>query len=126
MTNTLLYWADGAEIAIVRNQLGATHSPSGPIGAHLVMRIEDVAQEGAIMNEPANGLNLQLGDSAVDDVGASQADPVESEYEPIIREIVELERQYFFEKRNVKTERQRKLRELIERRVRPGGQDDDT
>jgi hypothetical protein len=90
------------------------------------MRIEDVAQEGAIMNEPANGLNLQLGDSAVDDVGASQGDPVESEYEPIIREIVELERQYFFEKRNVKTERQRKLRELIERRVRPGGQDDDT
>ena len=78
------------------------------------------------MNEPANGFNLQLGDSAVDDVGASQADPVESEYEPIIREIVELERQYFFEKRNVKTERQRKLRELIERRVRPGGQDDDT
>ncbi len=78
------------------------------------------------MNEPANGLNLQLGDSEVDDVDTSQGGAGESEYEPIIREIVELERQYFFEKRNVKTERQRKLRELIERRVRPGGQDDDT
>jgi hypothetical protein len=90
------------------------------------MRIEGAAQEGAIMNEPANGLDLQVGDSGVDDVGTSQGDAGESDYEPIIREIVELERQYFFEKRNVKTERQRKLRELIERRVRPGGQGDDT
>jgi len=38
----------------------------------------------------------------------------------IIREIIELERSYFFEKRNVKTERQRKLREIIERHTRPG------
>ena len=37
------------------------------------------------------------------------------EYEPIVKEIIALERSYFFEKRNVKTERQRKLRELIER-----------
>ena len=37
----------------------------------------------------------------------------------IIREIIELERSYFFEKRNVKTERQRKLREIIERHTKP-------
>jgi hypothetical protein len=43
-----------------------------------------------------------------------------SALEKAIREIIELERQYFFEKRNVKTERQRKLREIIERQVRPG------
>ena len=38
--------------------------------------------------------------------------------DPIIREIIELERSYYFEKRNVKTERQRKLRELIERHTK--------
>lgn len=78
------------------------------------------------MSEPASGLDLQVNDGDDNDVGATQRDADESEYEPIIREIVELERQYFFEKRNVKTERQRKLREIIERRVRPGGQRDDT
>ncbi|WP_165354733.1 hypothetical protein [Tropicimonas sp. IMCC6043] len=45
---------------------------------------------------------------------------------PIIREIIELERSYFFEKRNVKTERQRKLREIIERHTKPGEVSDDT
>lgn len=39
--------------------------------------------------------------------------------DPIIREIIQLERSYFFEKRNVKTERQRKLREIIERHTKP-------
>lgn len=43
---------------------------------------------------------------------------------PIIREIIELERSYFFEKRNVKTERQRKLRDLIERHTKAGSSDD--
>lgn len=38
----------------------------------------------------------------------------------IIREIIELERSYFFERRNVKTERRRKLKELIERHTKPG------
>ena len=33
----------------------------------------------------------------------------------LIQEIISLERTYYFEKRNVKTERQRKLREIIER-----------
>lgn len=46
--------------------------------------------------------------------------------DPIIREIIELERSYFFEKRNVKTERQRKLRELIERHTKPGSDSDDS
>jgi len=36
-------------------------------------------------------------------------------YEAIIREILAAERALFFEKRNAKTERQRKLREVIER-----------
>lgn len=40
--------------------------------------------------------------------------------DPIIREIIALERNYFFEKRNVKTERLRKLRNLIERHTKPG------
>jgi len=46
--------------------------------------------------------------------------------DPIVREIIELQRAYFFEKRNVKTERQRKLKEIIERHVRPGDDSDDT
>lgn len=45
---------------------------------------------------------------------------------PIIREIIELERSYFFERRNVKTERQRKLRGLIERHTKPGSSEDDS
>ena len=46
--------------------------------------------------------------------------------DPIIREIIELERNYFFEKRNVKTERQRKLRDLIERHTKPGDHPNDS
>jgi len=46
---------------------------------------------------------------------------VHGEHENIIKEIVELERSYFFEKRNVKTERQRKLRDVIERHTKTGG-----
>lgn len=34
-----------------------------------------------------------------------------------VEQLIELERQYYFEKRNVKTERQRKVRELIERKA---------
>lgn len=49
-----------------------------------------------------------------------------SRYEPIVKEIIELERSYFFEKRNVKTERQRKLREIIERHTSAKGDDDDS
>ncbi|MCY3996212.1 MAG: hypothetical protein OXF07_08730 [Rhodobacter sp.] len=37
----------------------------------------------------------------------------------VIREVIELERSYFFEKRNVKTERLRKLRDIIERHTKP-------
>ncbi len=47
-------------------------------------------------------------------------EPQASVYQPIIREIIGLERQYFLEKRNVKTERQRKLREIIERHTKLG------
>lgn len=50
----------------------------------------------------------------------------EGEHAHIIKEIIGLEREYYFEKRNVKTERQRKLREIIERRTRPGGDSDDS
>ena len=48
------------------------------------------------------------------------------ENDPIIREVIELERSYFFEKRNVKSERQRKLRDLIERHTKPGDHEDDS
>ncbi len=50
----------------------------------------------------------------------------DSKNDPIVREIIELERSYFFEKRNVKTERQRKLREIIERHTKPGSDNDDS
>ena len=45
----------------------------------------------------------------------SDGDIEDHKNDPIIREVIELERSYFFEKRNVKTERQRKLRDIIER-----------
>jgi hypothetical protein len=50
-----------------------------------------------------------------------QSEDAQSDLDPIIQELIELERQYYFEKRNVKTERQRKLRELIERHTPAGG-----
>lgn len=40
---------------------------------------------------------------------------VPPELRGIIQEIISLERLYYFEKKNVKTERQRKLKEIIER-----------
>lgn len=46
--------------------------------------------------------------------------------DPVIREIIELERSYFFEKRNVKTERRRKLRDLIERHTKLGDHANDS
>ena len=52
--------------------------------------------------------------------GASQA------VDGVIQELVELERQFYFEKRNVKTERQRKVRELIERHTPVGDSTDDS
>jgi hypothetical protein len=57
---------------------------------------------------------------------SNEEDAQPTAYDAIIREIVELERNYFFEKRNVKTERQRKLTELIERHTRSGDSVDDT
>ena len=53
-------------------------------------------------------------------------DRSENEHAAAIKEIVALERNYFFEKRNVKTERQRKLRELIERHTTAGGVENDS
>lgn len=50
----------------------------------------------------------------------------QDKHESIIKEIIALERSYFFEKRNVKTERQRKLREIIERRTKTRGEGDDS
>lgn len=51
---------------------------------------------------------------------ANDDEASDSKTDPIIREIIELERSYFFEKRNVKIERQRKLREIIERHTKVG------
>jgi hypothetical protein len=53
-------------------------------------------------------------------------DQPEMQHEAIIKEILSLERGYFFEKRNVKTERQRKLREIIERHTQARGADGDS
>ena len=47
-------------------------------------------------------------------------DSQQDKNDPIVREIIELERIYFFEMRNVKTERLRKLRDIIERHTKPG------
>ncbi len=44
-------------------------------------------------------------------------------YDHVVREIIELERKYFFEERNVKTKRRQKLREIIERHTKPGDGD---
>ena len=44
----------------------------------------------------------------------------------IIREIIELERGFFFEKRNVVSERRRKLRAIIERHTKLGDYADDS
>ena len=57
---------------------------------------------------------------------AATEDTSSPKYEPIIREIIGLEREYFFGKRHVKTERQRKLREIIERHTKAGGTEDDS
>ena len=56
--------------------------------------------------------------------GDTEQEPTESDL--IVREIIELQRAYFFEKRNVKTERQRKVKEIIERHVKLGGHSDDS
>lgn len=53
-------------------------------------------------------------------------DEDEDEDDPIVREIIELERSYFFERRNVKTERRRKLEEIIERHTPLEGTGDDS
>ncbi len=53
-------------------------------------------------------------------------DGPEKKHEAIIKEIIALERSYFFEKRNVRTERQRKLREVIERHTKAGGAENDS
>jgi len=46
-----------------------------------------------------------------------EEDSVQTEegLEKIIREIIAVERQYYFEKKNVTSERQRKIKEVIER-----------
>ena len=51
---------------------------------------------------------------------------LDDKHEAIIEEIIALERSYFFEKRNVRTERQRKLRQIIERHTKVGGAEHDS
>lgn len=57
---------------------------------------------------------------------SSAPEAEDTKNDPIVREIIELERSYFFEKRNVKTERQRKLRDIIERHTKLGADEDDS
>ncbi|WP_417729240.1 hypothetical protein [Roseovarius sp.] len=56
----------------------------------------------------------------------SDAEADDTRDDPIVREIIELERSYFFEKRNVKTERQKKLRDIIERHTKLGDDANDS
>lgn len=56
----------------------------------------------------------------------SDAEADDTRNDPIVREIIELERSYFFEKRNVKTERQKKLRDIIERHTKLGDDANDS
>ena len=51
-----------------------------------------------------------------EEMQGTKNDPI---IQDIIQEIIEHERSYYFEKRNVKTKRQRKLREIIERHTKP-------
>jgi hypothetical protein len=46
--------------------------------------------------------------------------------EKIIKEIISLERRYFFEKKNVKTQRQRELRDIIEKHTTSQEAQDDS
>ena len=57
---------------------------------------------------------------------ADLEDASSPKHEPIIKEIIGLEREYFFGKRHVKTERLRKLREIIERHTKAEGAEDDS
>ncbi|RWD39692.1 hypothetical protein [Mesorhizobium sp.] len=56
------------------------------------------------------GAEDSLGETVTDDDGETI-----DRNAKIIEEIIALQRNYYFEKRNVKTERQRKVREIIER-----------
>jgi hypothetical protein len=47
-------------------------------------------------------------------------DEPEGEFDAIIREILSVERAMFFERRNAKSERQRKVKEVIERHTNIG------
>jgi hypothetical protein len=49
------------------------------------------------------------------------SESVDVEVRAAVEQLIQLERQYYFEKRNVKTERQRKVRELIERQASLAG-----
>ena len=53
-------------------------------------------------------------------------DDTSDDTDTVIREVIELERRYFFEKHNVRTERRRKLRDIIERHTKPEAVADDT
>jgi len=74
---------------------------------HLICKTETVQKFGGIGNVEEEHLDSLKNDN-------------------IVREIIEHERSYFFEKRNVKTERQRKLRDIIERYTKPQVETDDS
>lgn len=57
---------------------------------------------------------------------SAEIDAEEGPHDAIIKEIIGLQRSYFFEKRNVKSERQRKLRDIIERHTKVESASDDS
>ena len=76
------------------------------------------------MSDPPTDMPQEMGAPAIPaaaKIGDASDNNPEREYERIIREILTVERALFFEKRNSKAERQRKLREVIERYTPLGG-----
>ena len=75
------------------------------------------------MSDPETRLPEEANPHLVTDAASAESnldDEPESEFEAIIREILAVERAMFFEKRNAKSERQRKVKEVIERHTKIG------
>lgn len=54
---------------------------------------------------------------------AAQMPDCDEKMQKIIQEIISLERLYYFEKKNVKSERQKKVKDIIERHIAASGEE---
>lgn len=76
----------------------------------MIMRIPS---RGSAALQPVEASDIVRAGDGMDD----DSESVDLEVRAAVEQLIQLERQYYFEKRNVKTERQRKVRELIERQA---------